>query len=516
MIKLMIVDDERVIRRGLYSSINWEENGIFITGEAKNGFEAYEKSVIHHPDIIISDIRMNDGDGFWLIEKINETQPWIRKILLSGYSDKEYMLKAIKLGVNEYLLKPAGAKQILQAVLKQRDEILLAQREKQQTIRLENEITENLDILKSYFLEELLDHALSVEYIQQKIQSLKIALQGPKYALFVIKSQEESEFEVVQAIASFFEAYSPVLVSLKDKTIITILNAAENIQNGEIMPLVNRILPLVDPMYRPCYGEACDIEKLYLLYKSCKGMILRSIWFDDPLLHAYTEICFGDFPREELMRYEHRIIQTIHANNIIAMTEELDAMFGFFAGAKPSNELFRNAVLTVAHSIQMFGNVNNFYDKIENRLDKKYSPGDIKEVFLSILNNDYSQYGIQIKNILNFISNNCDHDLMLADVAAAVYISPSYLTRLLKTRTGNSFNEWLHIIRIARAKELLEDSNLLHYEIAEKVGYSSYKIFSEYFSKITGCSARNYRQNICGKGSKKIPPSAANESPENR
>jgi two-component system response regulator YesN len=502
MIKLMIVDDERVIRRGLCSSINWEENGILITGEAKNGFEAYEKSIIHHPDIIISDIRMNDGDGFWLVEKLNETQPWVRKILLSGYSDKEYMLKAINLGVNEFLLKPAGAKQILQAVLKQRDEILLAQQEKQQTMQLENEIAENIDILKTYFLEELIDHPLPAEYIRQKIRSLGITLRGPKYALFVTKPQKESKFEIIQSIASFFEAYSPVLVSLKEKMIATILNVEENIQNGKIIPLINTLSPLIDPMYRPCYGEACGIEKLYLLYRSCKGIIARSIWFEDPLLHAYTEICFDDFPREELMQYEHRIIQNIHADNFIAMTKELDAMFEFLASLKPPNDVFRNMVLTIAHSIQMFGNINSFYDQIENRLDKKYNPGDIKEMFLSILNNGYSQYGTQIKNILNFISNNCNHDLMLADVAAAVYISPSYLTRILKLKTGNSFNEWLHIIRITKAKELLENSNLLHYEIAEKVGYSSYKIFSEYFSKITGCSARSYRQNILSKKTK--------------
>jgi YesN/AraC family two-component response regulator len=499
MIKLMIVDDERVIRRGLYSSIKWEENGILITGEAKNGFEAYEKSIIHHPDIIISDIRMNSGDGFWLIEKLNETQPWVRKILLSGYSDKEYMLKAIKLGVNEYLLKPAGAKQILQAVIKQRDEILLVQQEKRQVMRLENEISENIDILKTCFLEEFLDHALSAEYIQQKINSLRITLRGPKYALFIIKPRKESEFEAVQSIASFFEAHSPVLVSLKDKIVATILNVTDDIQDDEIMPLINRILPLIDPMYRPCYGEACNIEKLCLLYKACKGMIMCSIWFADPLLHACTELCFDDFPRDKLMQYEYRIIQSIHASNFIVMNEELDAMFGLLGSLKPPNDLFRNIVLTIAHSIQMFGNINNFYDQIESRLDKKYSPGDIKEMFRSILNNDYSQYGTQIKNILSFISNNCAHELMLADVAAAVYISPSYLTRLLKTKTGNSFNEWLHIIRITKAKELLENSNLLHYEIAEKVGYSSYKIFSEYFNKITGCNARNYRRKIAAK-----------------
>ncbi|AEF81805.1 response regulator receiver protein [Leadbettera azotonutricia ZAS-9] len=122
----------------------------------------------------------------------------------------------------------------------------------------------------------------------------------------------------------------------------------------------------------------------------------------------------------------------------------------------------------------------------------------IRDAIFSMVNNDYSKYGAQIRNALNFITNNCASDLSLADVAAALYISPSYLTRLLKSKTGKGFNAWLHIIRIEKTKELLEKSDLRHYEIAEQVGYNSYKIFSEYFSKIVGCNARNYRGTIRG------------------
>jgi YesN/AraC family two-component response regulator len=94
------------------------------------------------------------------------------------------------------------------------------------------------------------------------------------------------------------------------------------------------------------------------------------------------------------------------------------------------------------------------------------------------------------------MTKNCAADLSLVDIAAALYISPSYLTRLLKNKTGKGFNEWLHIIRIGKAKELLEKSDLRHYEIAEQVGYSSYKIFCEYFNRIAGCSARDYRRTL--------------------
>ena len=83
-------------------------------------------------------------------------------------------------------------------------------------------------------------------------------------------------------------------------------------------------------------------------------------------------------------------------------------------------------------------------------------------------------------------------DLHLEDVANAVFLSPGYLCRIFKRETTHSFTEYLHILRIEKAKELIEKTDYKYYEIAEKVGYKNYKYFSAYFNKIAGCSAKNY------------------------
>lgn len=106
--------------------------------------------------------------------------------------------------------------------------------------------------------------------------------------------------------------------------------------------------------------------------------------------------------------------------------------------------------------------------------------------------NSSSERG-QLSVALDFMKKNYEKNLTVADVAKAVYLSPNYLSRIFRRETGSTFKETLNQIRVENAKRLLKDSSLRHYEIAEMIGYSDYKKFSEYFHKYTGCSAKEYR-----------------------
>ncbi len=117
MIRLMVVDDEAVIRQGLRQAVRWAEYGIQIVGEARSGAEALRARALR-PDIVITDIRMSEGDGLSLVKRLPEILPGVRMVMLSGYSDAQYMIEAIKHGVRDYLLKPAGTAEILGSVLK--------------------------------------------------------------------------------------------------------------------------------------------------------------------------------------------------------------------------------------------------------------------------------------------------------------------------------------------------------------------------------------------------------------
>ena len=103
MTRLFIVDDEGMIRQGIRHSIRWQDYGITVCGEATNAREALRSLPKSPPDIIIADIQMPQMDGFAFLEKAIEILPHLRVIILPGYSNPEYMIRAIRCGAFDYL-----------------------------------------------------------------------------------------------------------------------------------------------------------------------------------------------------------------------------------------------------------------------------------------------------------------------------------------------------------------------------------------------------------------------------
>ena len=117
MLKVLLVEDENLIRRGLAFQMNWTDVGCVLVGEAASGEEGLEQIEALHPDIVITDIRMQDMDGLDMIRRGQEICSF-RSIILSGYSEFDYAQKAIRLGVREYLLKPVDMNALRSCLLK--------------------------------------------------------------------------------------------------------------------------------------------------------------------------------------------------------------------------------------------------------------------------------------------------------------------------------------------------------------------------------------------------------------
>ncbi len=113
MYKVLIVDDERIIREGIGNSIDWDNYGFSLCGMAENGIDAYETIIRDVPDVVITDIKMPGMDGLELISKVNAEYPQIIFIILSGYGEFEFANKAMKYGVKYYLLKPCDENEII-------------------------------------------------------------------------------------------------------------------------------------------------------------------------------------------------------------------------------------------------------------------------------------------------------------------------------------------------------------------------------------------------------------------
>ncbi|QMV43626.1 response regulator transcription factor [Cohnella cholangitidis] len=106
MYKVLLVEDETVIRQGLRELIGQSTSQFGVTGEAANGMEALEYLKCEIPDLMITDIRMREMDGLTLASKVKEMYPDLPVVIISGYGEFEYARKAIEFGVSNYLLKP--------------------------------------------------------------------------------------------------------------------------------------------------------------------------------------------------------------------------------------------------------------------------------------------------------------------------------------------------------------------------------------------------------------------------
>ena len=123
MYKVLIVDDEPIICEGLKKSVRWADFNCEVAGTASNGLEGLEKMRELKPDILISDISMNNMDGLAMVAAIKSEYPGIEVCLLTGYRNFEYAQRAIKLGVTRFLLKPSKMDEIEEAVTAMTDNL---------------------------------------------------------------------------------------------------------------------------------------------------------------------------------------------------------------------------------------------------------------------------------------------------------------------------------------------------------------------------------------------------------
>ncbi len=105
----------------------------------------------------------------------------------------------------------------------------------------------------------------------------------------------------------------------------------------------------------------------------------------------------------------------------------------------------------------------------------------------------YEQNATAIETVMKFIRQHFCEDISLSDIAGKVFLNPIYISRLIKEQTGKNYTELLTEMRVGKAVELLEQTNLYVYEIADRVGYHNLKYFYKVFKKATGGSPNDYR-----------------------
>jgi two-component system response regulator YesN len=178
MYRVFIVDDEPLICKGLRETIEWDNLGLEISGEAHNGTEAMNLIASSPPHILITDIRMPGMDGISLIKAIREQDLNIKIIIVSGFSDYKFLKEAIRLGVDSYLLKPIDTDELISNL---NNLINVIQEELQRSSRL----YKGLELLRTNTLNRLVTNEIGRSEFDEKASFLDISMDAEHYVCAV-------------------------------------------------------------------------------------------------------------------------------------------------------------------------------------------------------------------------------------------------------------------------------------------------------------------------------------------
>lgn len=181
--KILIADDDEIIRKTFLEQIPWEENGFEVVGAASNGMEAYEMALYTCPDIVLTDIEMPVMNGLKLAEKLQEVLEGCRIIFLTAYDSFAYAREALRLHACEYILKDSREEEVLQALRQAAEEICIHSRQAHLT-GLGKKLLERNRIFK------LLQDNITEEEKKSICGDLAINLEACRYQVAVLKTED--------------------------------------------------------------------------------------------------------------------------------------------------------------------------------------------------------------------------------------------------------------------------------------------------------------------------------------
>ena len=180
MYSIMIVEDEYLVRQGIASLVNYEQFGMQVISQAENGIEAWQKFQDNPADILLTDINMPQMNGLELAKLVREKAPKCHIVFLTGYDDFDYARTAIKLGADDYLLKPFSKDDV--------EEMLAKVQTKLDKERKKAQIQNLVDQGQHSELEEAIHERLADSELSLKNLAFQLGF-SPSYLSVLIKKE---------------------------------------------------------------------------------------------------------------------------------------------------------------------------------------------------------------------------------------------------------------------------------------------------------------------------------------
>ncbi len=506
MKKVMLVEDEEFILQGIRCIIDWEEISMTVVSMAHNGREALEMFSREPADIVVTDVEMPLMNGLELLEEIRKINPRTRCIILSGYDEFEYARTALKLDVEEYILKPVNEEQLKQALIHAAEHFDEIAREKAGSMEdkigwhrfLKGKLDKNeaetfLRMLPEIGPEESVTAAMmkidadSLEArdgmqdvligLQKLPRKLKTIYLSPDTLFLLLYEEREGILQGGQEASEIFRAFQTHLES--SFCIMSFITIGPPIREYQELPPSYKIISRLQK-YRLLEGYGSCITENYI--KERKN---QDVAIDENLLRKM--ILKKD--KEGALNY----IEDLFINNL-KYEVDVDVLYQL---ALKMAILLQD--IKVEYKLEQSRNLQALTEMVE----KIYQADDIfglKTIFISeiteiilYLHTEDSQYTPVVKQIMEEVRKNYKEDMNLKTLAYKYHMYASYLGQIFQKEVGCSFTQYLSNTKNKIAKDLILNTNMKINDIAKEVGYPDTSYFYRKFKQCYGVSPASLR-----------------------
>lgn len=537
MIKVFLVEDEAIVRRGIRNNIPWEKEGFEFAGEASDGELAYPMIKKIKPDIVITDIKMPFMDGLELASIIKKELPDTKIIILSGYNEFDYAKKAISIGVTDYQLKPVSSEKLLETIKRVGDLVREEQEQKKLLEEYKKENRENMEQSKAKLFYAMVENTLSTAEILEWGNWLGMDMTASYYTVILLKIMSSSEENTYQE--SLVECEEKVEQFLQKQECIyyfkrwgegwfLLVRSEDEEEFSQLIrglrEFMRGVIPEKEKDNLHYFGGIGNtVQRLRDVRQSfiSANRVFTARFFTE-LNQVITE---ENLRKDQEAEKENEDLKDINISNMdrklledflkVGDVDEaglfLDTYFEKIGIKNHSSLIFRQYLM-----VDMFFCVSKFLEKLggsSQEIVNKF--GDVEEIKARVhsssqmcqymkelfteaikLRDSLSQdkYSRLLEEAKQYVKQNyANNEISLNMVASHVGISPSYFSTIFRQETGHSFTEYLTEMRMEKARELLRCTNKKTAEISFDVGYKDSHYFSYIFKKTQGVTPKEYR-----------------------
>ncbi|SDD05298.1 two-component system, response regulator YesN [Paenibacillus sp. UNCCL117] len=513
--KLLLVEDEQLIRQGILMKTSWQQFGIDEVMHAEDGSDAVQIAEQFRPDILLTDIRMPRMDGIEAARNIRTFCPKVRIIFMSGFSDKAYLKAAISLQAVHYVEKPIQLNELHEAI---RSASSMIAKERQTDMGEE----ESLPLIRR----EIAALLCSPEYHAERLSRLLPLIgsqpgNSPSCASCMLKWHHpielpENLLQKLEAAAQTAGLHSFSMVRDDFHAVIHLISGPE--QDALFPDILERwihdighSLPKAPGFHLAVGRQVQGMDRMYDSYLSAVIQLQRS-FYEPPntvIRESAAPSSTDSFllPDERLAAFAHSLHQEGPQQAKLWLTEltrdirrypdtQVAYTKGIYlqlyqtiqqAGKESGNPAFKQEAAVGAFAARLYAcqTLDGLHKLLSDEL------GVLFDYLETRKGNSI------IRHVMQYIERHYgNRQLSLTEISESVGVTVPHMCFVFKEGTGMTIKHHLSEYRIDRAKELLANKDLKLFDIALQVGYGDGEYFSKIFKKITGLQPSEYRKRV--------------------